>query len=155
MSRWYQAVVFRWCRWWLGDVTQLLSGWPQKSSSFIFTTKMIFPKTLKFMNSGSQCTDVQWRRSGISWRSSSVPAASKKKARGHVLLGCCCFRKGRISQKAVILFGGYPNVCVFVGQVITQKWLKIKSQCPPESSREDYPSLSGSCLPSDPCLPFA
>ena len=30
-----------------------LSGWPRKSSNFIFTTKMVFPKSLKFMNSGS------------------------------------------------------------------------------------------------------
>ena len=35
-------------------VPHLLSGWPKKSSNFIFTTKMIFPKRLKFMNSGSE-----------------------------------------------------------------------------------------------------
>ena len=34
--------------------THLLSGWPKKSSNFIFTTKMVFPKSLKFMNSGSE-----------------------------------------------------------------------------------------------------
>ena len=31
-----------------------LSGWPKKSPNFIFTTKMVFPKSLKFMNSGSE-----------------------------------------------------------------------------------------------------
>ena len=30
--------------------THLLSGWPRKSPNFIFTTKMVFPKSLKFMN---------------------------------------------------------------------------------------------------------
>ena len=36
----------------------LLSGWPKKSSNFIFITKMVFPKSLKFMNSGSE--DGPW-----------------------------------------------------------------------------------------------
>ena len=31
-----------------------LSGWPKKSPNFIFTTKLVFPKSLKFMNSGSE-----------------------------------------------------------------------------------------------------
>ena len=34
--------------------THLLSGWPKKSPNFIFATKMVFPKSLKFMNSGSE-----------------------------------------------------------------------------------------------------
>ena len=34
--------------------THLLSGWPKKSSNFIFTTQLVFPKSLKFMNSGSE-----------------------------------------------------------------------------------------------------
>ena len=37
-----------------GPTSHWLSGWPQKSPNFIFTTKMIFPKSLKFMNSGSE-----------------------------------------------------------------------------------------------------
>ena len=32
----------------------LLSGWPKKSQNFIFATKMVFPKSLKFLNSGSE-----------------------------------------------------------------------------------------------------
>ena len=35
-------------------MAHLLSGWPKKSSNFIFTTKMVIPKSLKFMNSGSE-----------------------------------------------------------------------------------------------------
>ena len=31
-----------------------LSGWPKNSSNFTFTTKIVFPKSLKFMNSGSE-----------------------------------------------------------------------------------------------------
>ena len=31
-----------------------LSGWPKKGLNFKFTTKMVFPKSLKFMNSGSE-----------------------------------------------------------------------------------------------------
>ena len=34
--------------------THLLSGWPKKSPNFLFTTKMVFPKSLKFMKSGSE-----------------------------------------------------------------------------------------------------
>ena len=34
--------------------THRLSGWPEKSSNFIVTTKMVFPKSLKFLNSGSE-----------------------------------------------------------------------------------------------------
>ena len=34
--------------------THWLSGWPKKSPNFVFTTEMVFPKSLKFMNSGSQ-----------------------------------------------------------------------------------------------------
>ena len=34
--------------------THLLSGWPKKSPNFTFATKMVFPKSLKFMNSGSE-----------------------------------------------------------------------------------------------------
>ena len=30
-----------------------LSGWPKKSPNFIFATKVVFPKSLKVMNSGS------------------------------------------------------------------------------------------------------
>ena len=37
-------------RW--GTEAHWLSGWPQKSPNFMFTTKMVFPKSLKFMNSG-------------------------------------------------------------------------------------------------------
>ena len=33
--------------------SHLLSGWPKKSN-FIFTTKIVFPKSLKSMNSGSE-----------------------------------------------------------------------------------------------------
>ena len=36
-----------------------LSGWPKKSSNFIITTKMVFPKSLKFMNSGSEEPEEQ------------------------------------------------------------------------------------------------
>ena len=35
-------------------IAHWLSGWPKKSPNFVFTTKMVFPKSLKFMNSGSQ-----------------------------------------------------------------------------------------------------
>ena len=38
----------------------LLSGWPTKSSNFIFTTKLVFPKSLKFMNSGSDCQMIDF-----------------------------------------------------------------------------------------------
>ena len=31
-----------------------LSGWPHKCKNFIFTANMVFPKSLKFMNSGSE-----------------------------------------------------------------------------------------------------
>ena len=31
-----------------------LSGWSKKSQNFIFTTKMVFPESLKFMNSESE-----------------------------------------------------------------------------------------------------
>ena len=31
-----------------------LSGWPKKYPHFIFTTRMVFPKSLKFMSSGSE-----------------------------------------------------------------------------------------------------
>ena len=31
-----------------------LSGWPKKSPNFMFTTKTVFPESLKFMNSGSE-----------------------------------------------------------------------------------------------------
>ena len=41
-------------KWWLFTVSHLLSGWPIKSYNFILTTKMVFPKSLKFMNSGSE-----------------------------------------------------------------------------------------------------
>ena len=34
--------------------SHFLSGWPNKSPNFLFTTKMVFPKSLKFMNSGSE-----------------------------------------------------------------------------------------------------
>ena len=36
------------------SIAHLLSGWPKKSLNFIFTTKLVFPKSLKFMNSGSE-----------------------------------------------------------------------------------------------------
>ena len=36
--------------------THWLSGRPEKSPSCIFTTNMVFPKSLKFMNSGSETT---------------------------------------------------------------------------------------------------
>ena len=40
----------------------LLSGWPKKKSpNFIFTSKMVFPKCLKFMNSGSECVECKVR----------------------------------------------------------------------------------------------
>ena len=48
-------------------VTHLLSGWPKKSSNFIFTTKMVFPKSLKFMNSGSEVIKTSKPTVGISW----------------------------------------------------------------------------------------
>ena len=35
-------------------LSHLLSGWPKKSSNFRFTTKMVFPKSLKFMDSESE-----------------------------------------------------------------------------------------------------
>ena len=53
-KRWLQPGIFlanllpRLC------LTHLLSGWPKNSSNFIFTTKMVFPKSLKIMNSGSE-----------------------------------------------------------------------------------------------------
>ena len=36
--------------------THWLSGWPKRSPNFIFTTQMVFPKSLKFMNSGTEPT---------------------------------------------------------------------------------------------------
>ena len=35
-------------------LTRWLSGFPEKSPNFLFTTKIVFPKSLKFMNSGSE-----------------------------------------------------------------------------------------------------
>ena len=39
-------------------LTHLPSGGPKKSPNFIFTTKMVFPKSLKFMNSGGELKEV-------------------------------------------------------------------------------------------------
>ena len=48
-----------------------LSGWPKQSPSFIFTTKMVFPKSLKFMNSGSESSShlfkEPWNNISICW----------------------------------------------------------------------------------------
>ena len=38
----------------------LPSGWPQTNPNFIFTTKMVFPKSFKFMNSGSEELTALW-----------------------------------------------------------------------------------------------
>ena len=43
----------------------LLSGWPKKSPNFIFATKMVFPKSLKFMNSGSESLNPESSKLGI------------------------------------------------------------------------------------------
>ena len=53
--------------------THWLSGWPKKSPNFIFTTKMVFPKSLKFMSSGSQESSEafsQSSRKAVSFRKS-------------------------------------------------------------------------------------
>ena len=47
-----------------------LSGWPKKRKNLIFTTKMVFPKSLKLMNSGSElqheiCSHIL--KPGILW----------------------------------------------------------------------------------------
>ena len=39
-------------------ITHCLSGWPKKNLNFKFTTKMVFPKSLKFMNSGSEYISI-------------------------------------------------------------------------------------------------
>ena len=45
--------------WGLHDpLTHWLSGWPKKSPNFFFTTKVVFPKSLKFMNSGNELNMV-------------------------------------------------------------------------------------------------
>ena len=45
-------------------LSHLLSGWPKKSSNFIFTTKVVFPKKfIKFMNSGSELFGPARKRS--------------------------------------------------------------------------------------------
>ena len=36
------------------SISHWLSGWPKKSPNFLFTTKMVLPKSLKSMNSGSE-----------------------------------------------------------------------------------------------------
>ena len=53
-----------------------LSGWPKKSPNFICTTKMVFPKSLKFMNSG---------RVSLPTSNSSPPALDRFKTRRGVL----------------------------------------------------------------------
>ena len=40
--------------WLMTPITHLPSGWPKKSPNFIFTTKMVFTKSLKSRNSGSE-----------------------------------------------------------------------------------------------------
>ena len=69
------AASFCWTHW--------LSGWPKTNPNSTFTTKMVFPKSLKFMNSGSE-----WRQAlrggykvqeieGMTWnkRESSLEAS--------------------------------------------------------------------------------
>ena len=48
-----------------GLPTHWLSGWPKKSPNFVFTTKMVFPKSLKFMNSGSESRTPQMAFLGV------------------------------------------------------------------------------------------
>ena len=43
--------------WWC-FTSHLLSGWPKKSPSVLFTTKMVFPESLKSINSGSEYWDT-------------------------------------------------------------------------------------------------
>ena len=40
--------------WGVGGAFAHWLRWPKKSPNFIFSTKMVFPKSLKFMNSGSE-----------------------------------------------------------------------------------------------------
>ena len=42
------------CSFYVPSISHWLSGWPKKSPNFAFTTKMVFPKSLKFVNSGSK-----------------------------------------------------------------------------------------------------
>ena len=55
----------------MGTTTHWLSGWPKKSPNFIFATKMVIPKSLKFMNSGSELMGTT--KSSASKRSSLRP----------------------------------------------------------------------------------
>ena len=53
----------------LHSFSHRLSGWPKKSPNFIFTTKMVFPKSLNCMNSGSEfCLKTQKREHGLGRR---------------------------------------------------------------------------------------
>ena len=56
-------------------VTHWLSGWPKKSPNFRLTTKMVFPKSLKFMNSGSQ---VNTSQKGVLHVAKPCPAAASR-----------------------------------------------------------------------------
>ena len=48
-------------------VAHWLSGWPKKSPNFIFATKMVIPKSLKFMNSGSEVGRKTWTHHELVW----------------------------------------------------------------------------------------
>ena len=51
LTIWWLFYNYTWPHW--------LSAWPRKSSNFIFTTKMVFPKGLKFMNPGSESLEYR------------------------------------------------------------------------------------------------
>ena len=48
-----RLLLFFFCRL-SASIPRWLSGWPKKSSNSIVPTNMVFPKSLKFMNSGSE-----------------------------------------------------------------------------------------------------
>ena len=57
--------------------THFLSGWPKKSPNFLFTTTMVFPKSLKLMNSGSEDTNLSQ-----CWLDSPLELPNPLRARG-------------------------------------------------------------------------
>ena len=78
----------------------LLSGWPRKSSNFIYTTKLVFPKSLKFMNSGSEIPLASWVKKASPRQELCASSATSPRA---------CRARGKRFEAVAFSSGAHQN----------------------------------------------